>query len=357
MHTLLRITGLLLPVAMLPGLMSAGTVPRWGLLALTLPLMLYWVRWDRVPYKLLLVSILTYAAASTLWAEVHLDAQLGLFRALLLAAAFCVGATCGEETFDRTLLLMSVGVATTLPLVILQVMGYTGIPQTAPPAGLFLNKNVLAESAALLLVYSAYMRRYLLAALLLVIVILAKEKAAFVGLIIVTIVALYPRHRKIALALLGLCAIGVALLIDTPSAQDRLDIWTDTLRGVTFLGNGIGSFYAMFPAEAISSNVIAIRPEQAHNDFLQVLFELGAPGTILIAALAAAAFRKDLSPERLLLVFVLASGAFAFPMHMPLTAFVAALAAGRLCSDVRYAGLEATECRNQDEQSFHHSAA
>lgn len=328
MSPLLSLVGLLLPVAMLPGLMSAGTVPRWTVLAFLVPLMLYWVDWRRVPHKVLLVSILAYAAASLYWIEVVPDGQLELFRLTLLLAVFCVGSVC--VSIERCLTLMAVGVAMTLPLVILQTLGFSGIPQTAPPAGLFLNKNVLAESAALLLIAMLYLRWWVLSLVLFLIVVLAKEKAAYVGLVAAAIVYVFPRYRIAAYLLIAASAVGVGLLISTPSALDRLDIWQDTVNGVTAFGQGVGSFYSMFPYAATHSNVIVIRPEHAHNEYLHFLFELGA-GSLLISALAYYALRGMLELERLLLVFVMAVAVFAFPLHMPLTAFVAALVAGRLC--------------------------
>lgn len=320
--------------------MSAGTVPRWTVLALLLPIMLYWVDWRQVPNKVLLVLIALYAAASTLWAEVKPDSYLELFRLTLLIAAFTIGAVSGS--LERLLRVMAIGVAVTFPLVLLQVVGYVGVPQTAPPAGLFLNQNVLAESAAVLLIAMAYTRQWFLAALLLAIVIMAREKASFVGLAIATIVYLFYRMRMTAYALMFACAVFTGMMISTGSAIDRLDIWQDTLRGVTFFGNGIGSFYAVFPAEAVHTNVIEVRPEQAHNEYLHALFELGVPGLALCLALACQALRGSLELERLMLVFILAVSIFAFPLHMPFTAFVAALVAGRLCSSQRDAGRRAT---------------
>jgi hypothetical protein len=332
MTALLNLLCLLLPLAMLPGLMSAGTTPRWAVLALLVPPMLYWVDWEKVPHKRLLIATLVFAAFSLLWMEVRYDGYLELWRMTLIFSAFAVGAVCGN--LERPLTLMAVSLALTLPLVFFQALGYQGIPQTAPPAGLFLNKNVLAESAAALLVAMTFLRRWHIAIPLLVITLLAQERAAYVGMTAAVILYLWPRRRSLAYALLACIGVSVLVMSSTPSALDRFGIWQDTLQGVTWMGQGIGSFFTMFPATATHIDTMLVRPEQAHNEFLHFLFELGI-GSAGLWALGYFAIRGKQELERLVFASIVAMSLFAFPFHMPLTAFLAALVAGRLCSSER----------------------
>lgn len=330
MQAILNLLSLLLPLAFLPGLMSAGTTPRWAVLALLVPLMLYWVDWKRVPLKSVLLGTLAFSAASLLWMDVPLDGYLELWRMAILFAAFAIGAVCGP--LEKPLTLMATGVAITLPLVALQQFaGYQGIPQTASPAGLFLNKNVLAESAAVLLVAMVWLRNWKVALPLLLVVLLAKERAAFVGIVVALIVYILPRNRKVAGLIVAAALIALFSMVGSPSVADRFDIWRDSAQGFSFLGNGIGSFFTAFPATATNMDVLAIRPEQAHNEIIHFIFELGV-GAAGLLAIGFFAMRGTLELERLMLVALLAISLFAFPFHMPLTAFVAALVAGRLCA-------------------------
>lgn len=337
---LLELTCFILPLSALPGLLSAATVPRWAVLAVFVPMMLWSVDVSKVPGKFLLLWIFSFAAISLLWVEVPLDGQAGLWQLALLLATFCIGTAAGK--IERALVLMALSVAVTLPLVLLQLLGYDGIPQVAPPGGLFLNKNVLAETAAALLIPVLWYKRWWLAAALVLILIAAREKAAYVGLGLAVVVWAWNRHPRSAraLALSGLPVLGY--FATTTSATARFDIWMDTLAGMTWLGHGVGSFYTAFPAAASHMDILTVRPEHAHNEILHFAFEMGA-GALFVGLLAFRTLLGRHELEKLMLLCILGEGIFAFPLHMPTTAFLAALVAGRLC---------ASECLHGDLQSF-----
>lgn len=291
--------------------------------------MLWWVDWRRVPHKGILLGILLYSVASLFWMEVRLDGYLELWHLVLLLVAFSVGAVCGN--LEKPLTLMAITVAITLPAVALQSLGYSGVPQTAPPAGLFLNKNVLAETAAVLLIAMIYLRNWALVIPLLIITVLAREKAAYAGMAVAMITYLWPRSPRLAGAVLAIGMVLLAAFVGSLSATERFDIWLDTWQGTKWYGNGIGSYFTVFPASATHYDVLTIRPEYAHNEFLHVLFEYGI-GSIGFLLLTIYALRGSRELERLIFVSILAVSLFAFPLHMPITAFLAALVAGRLCS-------------------------
>ena len=336
MFSLLDLTCFFLPLAMLPGLVSAATAPRWAVLALALPLLLWKVDVRAVPHKWLLAAILGYAAASVLWMEVPLDAVPGIWQLALMVAAFAVGSQSSD--LRRPLRLMAIATALMLPLVALQAVGYNGLPQTAAPSGLFLNKNVLAELAAAMLVASLLMTDWLVAGLLIAIVLMTKEKAAFFALAVAFAVYLWPRSR-VAATVLVLCVIGAGVaLLDSASAASRFDIWLDTLQGMTPFGHGIGSFYTAFPEASTRMDLLSARPEQAHNEALHFAFELGIGASLLVLLVVVSLRGRQRETERLVLVAILAESLLAFPLHMPVTAFVAALVAGRLCGRIDGAG-------------------
>jgi len=292
-----------------------------------------------------LLLALGYASLSLCWSASPLDSLNWLWRAYLLAAVFFIGSAL--PSIEKLLRVMSISLSFLLPLVVLQQLGYQGIPQTAPPAGLFINKNLLAEAAALLFVAMVYLRLWWCTVPLALLLLLTQERAAAVGLILALIVFMAPRLKLLprkALIMSMTMIIGLGMLIalstyhranqmtrlDT-SSKERLVIWQDTVDGLTVLGRGIGSYYVAFPQKATRLATETMRPEFAHSEPLHFVFELGL-GSLLLAALGCYVLRgAHHELERLIMVTFLGISFFAFPLHMPVTAFIAALCAGRLC--------------------------
>ncbi len=329
---MLNLTCFLLPLAMLPALISGGIAPRWALLSVMVPLMLWQVDVGRAPYRWLLASLMAYAALSLSWMEVPLDAGMEMWRLALLIGAFAVGSSV--QSVRGPLTLMAIGVAITLPLVLLQLAGYQGITQMShPPAGLFINKNVLAEIAAAMLVAMVYTRQWLIAAALAVIVLVAKEKAAYVALVVAGLVYLWPRDKNLASMIATFCGVVMVALLMAGAENGRFSIWLDTIQGFTLFGHGVGSFWTAFPINATHYDLSVHRPEHAHNEILHSVFEfgIGAAGIWFVVWKALTGRREF---ERLVFATIIVEGLFSFPLHMPVTAFVAALLAGRLCRDV-----------------------
>jgi O-antigen ligase len=70
----------------------------------------------------------------------------------------------------------------------------------------------------------------------------------------------------------------------------RPELWTDTLYAIGQywpLGSGLGTFVPVFVAAERLEVVDPSRPNRAHNDFLELALEAGAPGLALLASLAA----------------------------------------------------------------------
>ncbi|MGI8706151.1 MAG: O-antigen ligase family protein [Sphingomicrobium sp.] len=106
------------------------------------------------------------------------------------------------------------------------------------------------------------------------------------------------RWRGIALPVAGVALIGgVALLASAPiatviteagaetSVQSRQAIWSTTSSAIrdTFpAGTGLGSFEQVYRQYDDPSDVTLTYVNHAHNDYLQLVLELGAPGLALI---------------------------------------------------------------------------
>lgn len=99
-----------------------------------------------------------------------------------------------------------------------------------------------------------------------------------------------------------------------PSNVLRIETWADAVRHLSLIGNGLGSFRFAYP-----------EMEFAHNDFLQITYELGVPGLIVLSGLL---FLGLQSQERPLLIAFMVEGFFGFPLYWPATGFFAAVCLG-----------------------------
>lgn len=171
---------------------------------------------------------------------------------------------------------------------------------------------------------SALAKQGVAAALFLVIalgIVLNGSIAAF-GLVIpvaLASAALVPAGmtwRRLALPLAGIALIGgVVLLVTRPiaaaeadpstarSVAGRVEIWTTTSAAIaqTFpAGTGLGSFEQVYRQHEDPAQVTRFFVNHAHNDYLEIVLELGAAGAILmilfLAWWAAAAIRIWRSP-------------------------------------------------------------
>ena len=299
--------GAALSLAFWPGLHSPSLAPKWAVLALAGPLLA-----RRMPTGALI--LLAWPAITLTWSPaplpgagdlIHLGIILGAFLALRENAEdFLWGAVCG--------------IALQAPLIAAQLLGFTGVEQlSTPPAGLFLNRDILGEAAAPLAVWLLLQRRAL--GLVLLGVVLASGSRIAIGLsgaALVLTPGLWP------IGLLGIAAAS-GLLADPGRAQaalERISIWSTTALEAPFWGAGLGSFAARWPFW-----------EYSHSDLLQAAYELGwIPAAAILAwavGLARFAWRSPVGGA--FLVF-LCEAVFDFPLHTPLAAAIGTALAARL---------------------------
>jgi len=325
----------LLTVAFVPWFTNAATAPRWALLSVAVPALLY-ISGRNVRHaeyaSLLGLAFLAYAAASLAWAPDPYQGAWLLWQWALLAGCFVVGARL--PSLRPVVIAAGIGLAISGALAIAQAFGWRGIPQNNAPAGLFVNRNYLAEAAVLALVGAVGYRLWWLAVALVPAVVLPTARGAAVALAGVGAAWLWTRSRATALWLIALGMIGVSLTFSAHNASmaQRLDLWKSTVAGLTWAGSGIGSFYARFPSHAPSWPLLEHRPVHAHSDPLELVYEFGI-GAAPIGALLVILMWGPLTPARAMLLAFLIEGAFGFPLRWPVTAFLAALAAGHLCRE------------------------
>jgi len=100
---------------------------------------------------------------------------------------------------------------------------------------------------------------------------------------------------------------------------------------LTWFGHGWGQFYSTFPQHAVHIDTFLERPEHAHSDAIEIIYELGV-GCVFAIAFLWSIGRTALATERAILAAFLVEGLFGFPFYMPATVAVFAIVAGRLAA-------------------------
>lgn len=94
--------------------------------------------------------------------------------------------------------------------------------------------------------------------------------------------------------------------------------WLETFRLYLrhpVVGYGIGTFQALFPALGQGKFVYEGAWLQAHNEFIQMLFECGLVGFTIMAACAIQFLRRTRGMNRISAILILYSMLFQFPLH------------------------------------------
>lgn len=346
-------------VLFVPGLSAPATTPRWALLAAVVPAIAMFTECRRfTTVHGLGVLILSYAALTLLWTPNGWDGLRVMAELLILAGLFHIGAE--QESLRPVYIGAALGLSVSSLLAVMQAAGLDLVDRADGPAGdaagLFMNRNYLAEPAVLVLIGLIGNRLWrfvplVIPAIMPVAVLMPwnyggqvsdllampMSRGALAGLAVVGAVWLWPRSRLSVILITG-AAGGALFALMNPSASHRLVMWAATLDGMTWLGNGIGSFYTLFPSHAPGWDFLIDRPTHAHNDWLEVAYELGAPGAGLVAALLISCLfipnptiRWVFNTERLILLALITEGCFGFPLHFPATVFLGGLVAGQLC--------------------------
>ena len=313
--------GFAIAIAYWPGLLSGAFAPRWAVIAVGAPaLLLLWPpripRWVWPP----LAGISAWAAASLLWTP---DRAQGVADLFILAASLMVFlAAMGLPDLSSPMTGLCLGLLPSSLLCVAQIFGLDWPWQAAVPAGLFLNREVLAEFAAPLLVWAFLSRRFLLASVPAVPLILCQSRIAACALALGLIWPVGGRLRTLLLAGFALSASGACLILGSDKAAsfaERIRLWDLSIDNLSFRGQGIGWFMAVHPLQ-----------QYAHSDALQYAVELGLPSALLLV-LAILAYRHGRDEvARSVFISLGAEAAVSFPLHLPAGAFVAAVVGGYL---------------------------
>jgi hypothetical protein len=355
-------------IAVIPGTTGFATVPRWALLAVAVPMLLMWASAeDRIighGPEVPLVLFLCWAALSFLWAANTIDAIGALMKWAIIGGTFMVGLL--TTNMRAVWIGAGVGIVINCAVAGAQLHGTIDWAPTASgdhPAGLFFNRTLLAEVAALTLVGCVVYRVWwaLPPALFCIIASGSRSPLFAVGASILLWWAMRdsgPRRGFGAwvIALAAANVIAIWLVLYRPSStSERINVLLDTWNGLTWFGRGIGSFETAFPAVATRLDTYAVWTEHAHNDWLEVAFELGVPGVLLLAAFYVLCFVRGREPERIVLAAFIGETLVGFPSHMPATAFLAALVAGHMCRHRDLVFEQFIDCRIDPLPRYHQS--
>lgn len=293
---------------------------RWALLSICVPLL-----FCREPRIIgITVAVLGFMALSLLWSP---DPFNGLdlwwhFALIAMLVALAPASMIGVYWA------MGLGLAVNSCVVLVQLFGFEPVTHIPAASGLFFNTN--QQSCIVVLVFIALLS-------------LDNWKATALGSW--TLMPLFAggmsRTSLVALAAAGAFALkgwmrwtalggGVVLLAVLVGWSNRIDsnlqrvqTWMDMAGNLSLLGNGLGSFRFAYPVLGLGGFV----GEHAHNDLLQISYELGFIGALAFVAFGLLVIRGA-GTERLILIAFAVEGLFDFPLYQPATAFFAALCAG-----------------------------
>ncbi len=335
------ILAFLATVAYVPGIPGAAVTGRWAVLALAVPLLFPAMVRVTVGHLALLLFVLG-SALSLAWSPAIFAAVPALVYLLVFAGLFCVGSELPSlrPVYAGAALGL---VPSSLVAISQHWFGWSGVLQygcvpasfCTVPAGLFFNPNFMAELAVLVCAGLIAERMWWGLPLIAPAMLLPGARGALLALGFALLVWT-GRRWVMALGALGL-ALAVAVAIQSgfrvQSVAERFALWRDTLDGLTVFGSGIGSFYTLYPSFATRTDTLFARSDHVHNDGLELIFEAGL-GAALFAVVVLCAFRygRDLG-ARLVFTGFCVIAAFGFPLHLPATVLLGALAAGHLCAD------------------------
>jgi hypothetical protein len=307
----------LLSVFYIPQFFHGATNTRWGLLAVTTPILLLALK-PLGKFTLLHLIGLTFLVLSFLsliWTFNFYDSIDKLISFLIVAQLFVLGTRLDHINLKWIFIGLALGLAVSL---------------VNWPKGLFVNENILAETAILTLVGLIVFEGYIFT-LFVIPNIVTGSRAVIVAGLVTMAIFVWNKHRIAGYSLIALSVlfIGASYIFgfNVNSFKERLDIWQDALNGISLFGNGIGSFHSLFPWFSENIDVFKTRPVYAHNDLLQITFELGLFGLALSVLFMSILLRTNSNEKYIISTFAVLS-LFSFPFHMPTSVFIFAIVAG-----------------------------
>lgn len=336
------IFGFLLAICFDPHLWTAATQPRWALLAVALPLLCAFSSPNHFELsKLLGLLFIAWASLSLIWTANILDGFGELIWILIIAQAYIYG----NRLFSLASIFTGLALGITVSSAILIIPAlrdlFVNSIVLVYPHGLWGNRNMMGEIAVLtLLGCLVYQRYWYIPGLLPAIFFYKPEimsgtpsRGALLALVAGIGTWLWSRSKWQACVFAGIVFVGGAAFVALDhshgsAANERLQVWEAVYSGTNLAGRGLGSLYTLAPYLSPIWDTAERRIDHAHNEFIEILFELGIFGATLYVAIIAIALRSASDSCRVILVGFLVISMFAFPWHIPANAFVGGLVMG-----------------------------
>lgn len=290
----------LMAVAFWPNIAGAATSPRWAVASLAG----YWLSPWFLPFIAYCYWLLDFDSA-THWT--------------IACAVLSLGFAATDRQREVAIRAFCLGIGVSSVVAAFQTAGWQGIAQIAPPAGLFLNKNVMGETAALAFAVALGLKgkdRWYSIAFVIPAIVLSGGRAAWLGTGCALLLWLPWRFSSALLALAGLLIFWEWSSVSgshVASLLQRFYLWRGAMEHLTWLGNGPYDF-----------STLAWREDNLHNDWLQFVYELGVVG------IAAAAFVLSCSAKvgRPFVAALAVISSFSFPLHVPASLWLVSFVAG-----------------------------
>lgn len=324
---------------------GGALTPRWMILSIGV-LLLWGTPIRMTALHWLGLAYIAYAALTGLWTPQIWDYARELWYLVLLGGIFCVVAEIDD--FQPIYLAFAAGVALSGFVAVAEMQGWISLPNANHPAGLFGNRNYMAEAGVLAFVAilprwrSPVMWPVFLGCALAIV--LPRSRGALLGLDVVLIVYFLRCNVVIAGALLLATAAAGWLALAEPSVPSqhlantgilRLAIAWSTLAHMSFFGHGLGSFFVSYPLWTPHVTILGSRPAHPHNEVIDVIAEVGIPGLVLWTWFFVLAFKRSVGTTRLGILALLTIGVTSFPLHLPVTGFMAAVLAAHAVASHR----------------------
>lgn len=316
-----------------PGILSPSVAPRWWVLCIGAPLLLSQIRIQWHFAHTLFLMFFAFCCATLIWSIQPWDTWDLIW---ILGSAGCAYLVAAEINADAAWIALATGIAIQLPLVLMQGRGHGPFDLTplGGRAATFLNRDTFAEIAVVATVGVGIVLRdrfiqgragawlWLLTAATLACALLPGSRGAYLALgSVVGLWLCWPRRWYVLVALAAIFAGAIyydMIIMDRwATVSDRLDFWQWTMANLTVWGRGFGTYGTAFFWT------------HAHNDFLEVVFELGIGSTLIAFPIAYLLFTGG--PQRLIVIAVLVEGLVSFPLHNPATVCMVAIALGGCC--------------------------
>lgn len=308
-------------VACVPSWPDGAIGVRWSVISLASLIALYMraeVHWASV-------LVLAYAALTLAWSPDRWDGLQLWWQLAALSAVVAIAPRDLTNVFWSA----GIGLAINSAIVMAQVDGFDPVGGVLAYSGLFFNRNQQNAVTALVLIGLLSIRdwRAWLLAIVVSIPLLTYplQRAPILALAAAGAFEACRRWKWLIPAFAVLLAALLMRLASDPT-QFRIDAialrlhtWGAAVQVLTVIGHGLGSFRWAFPAM-----------EFAHNDTLQVAYELGAVGLLGWVILICYNITSGPVVPRLILVAFAVEGLFDFPLYQPAASFMAAMAVGSL---------------------------